>query len=215
MNTKQLAIAFGLTALSFALPARSVFASDYGSYGSYNGPAPTDLTINKEVKNPVSNIYVENLGSKDPTFSPGSTVSFRLTVKNGSGETMDVTLKDVLPTYLSYVSASVPATYDQGTKTVAMFLKEMISGETRTIELTAKVADVSKFPAGRSFFCVTNDSKVTSQQRPEGDEDKADLCITTSVGGAQYLPVAGFEDLLAVVPFIGLGGIGLLLWKKK
>jgi hypothetical protein len=51
-------------------------ADSYGSYGG--GETPTDLVINKEVKNPVSNVYVENLGSTDPTFSPGATVSFLL-----------------------------------------------------------------------------------------------------------------------------------------
>lgn len=215
MNTKQIATAFGLTAVSLAFPLVGVFASDYGSYGSYNGPAPTDLTINKEVKNPISNIYVENLGSTDPTFSPGSTVSFRLNVKNGSGETMDVTLRDILPSYLSYVSASVPATYDANSKTVTMKLNQMIAGETRVIELGAKVADKTAFPQGRSFFCVTNDSKVSSQQRPEGDEDTASLCITTNVAGAQNLPVAGFEDVAAIIPFISVGAIGLLMTLKR
>jgi len=187
------------------------YADSYGNYGG--GETPTDLVINKEVKNPISNVYVENLGSTDPTFSPDATVSFRLIIKNGSGETMNpVTVIDQLPSYLSFVSASVPSSYDKNLNKVTFTLANMIAGESRTIDLTVKVAPRSAFQPNRSLFCVTNYSKVTSPARPNGDDDTAELCLATAPGN---LPVAGVNDIFAILPFLTMGGIGLALLKKN
>jgi len=188
-----------------------VLADSYGSYGG--GETPTDLVINKEVKNPISNVFVENLGSTDPTFSPEATASFKLIIKNGSGETMNpVTVTDQLPEYLSFISANVPSSVNKGGNSIVFTLANMIAGESRTIDLIVKVASKSAFPAGRSLFCVSNYSKVTAPARPNGDDDTAELCITTGPGN---LPVAGVNDLFAMIPFLSLGGIGIALLKKN
>jgi len=205
--------AFCLSAIALASadPHYKIFADSYGNYGG--GETPTDLVINKEVKNPISNVYVENLGSTDPTFSPGAVVSFRLVIKNGSGQTMDpVTVTDNLPSFLTFVSANVPSSYDKGANKITFTLSNMIAGESRTIEITVKVALKSSFPSDRSLFCVSNYSKVTAPARPNGDEDTAELCLSTGPG---TLPVAGVNDVFALIPFLSLGGIGLALLKKK
>ncbi|HCM82130.1 TPA: hypothetical protein DIS60_02090 [Patescibacteria group bacterium] len=195
----------------FSISAPIARADSYGSYGG--GGTPSDLVINKEVKNPISNVYVENLGSMDPTFSPGATVSFRLVIKNGSGETMDpVTVVDNLPSYLTFISANVASSYDKGLNKVIFTLENMIAGESRTIELVVKVAPRSSFPADRSLFCVSNYSKVTSPARPNGDEDTAELCLATGPGN---LPVAGVNEVFAMIPFLSLGGIGIFLLGNK
>jgi len=202
---------FSIFYFLFSIFVHEVLADSYGSYGG--GGTPTDLVINKEVKNPITNVYVENLGSIDPTFSPGATVTFRLVIKNGSGETMNpVTVTDQLPDYLSFVSATVPSSTNKGGNSVMFTLDNMIAGESRTIEVSVKVADKSAFPVNRSMFCVSNYSKVTAPARPNGDDDTAELCITTGPGN---LPVAGVNDVFAMIPFITLGGIGTLLLKKK
>lgn len=188
-----------------------VSADSSKNYGGEE--TPTNLIINKEVKNPISNVYVENLGNTDPTFSPGASVSFRLIIKNGSGETMNpVTVVDQLPNFLSFVSSATKNTYDKGLNKVTFTLDNMIAGESRTIEMTVKVADKSAFANDRSIFCVSNYSKVTAPARPNGDDDTAELCITTGPGN---LPVAGVNDVFAILPFLSLGGIGFALLKKK
>ena len=197
--------------LSLFISPSNVLADSYGSYGG--GGTPTDLVINKEVKNPITNVYVENLGSTDPTFSPGGTVLFKLVIKNGSGETMHpVTVIDQLPNYLSFVSANVPASYDKGINKVTFTLDNMIAGESRTIELTVNVADKNTFPVDRTIACVNNYTKVTAPARPNGDDDTAQLCITTGPGD---LPVAGVNDIFAILPFLSLGGVGVALLKKN
>jgi uncharacterized repeat protein (TIGR01451 family) len=207
---------FSLLAASILLTSgfltTPVFAD---SYGNDNGQ-PSDLYINKQVQNPITNGWVENLGSTDPTFSPGSTVTFLLTVTNGSGETFNpVEVVDQLPTYLTYLGSSVPASYDAGQHRIVMHLDNVIAGETRNITITTQVADKSAFPTNDSVFCATNYSKVTAPSRPSGDDDTADFCITTKVGTTSTLPVAGFNDFATLIPFLSLGGIGLVMLKKK
>ena len=211
---KQLSIFVSIFALYMIFGTQNVFADFYG-YGSNETP-PANLTINKYVKNPITNTFVENLGSTDPTFSPGATVTFRLAVKNSSGETFSpVEVVDQFPDYLTYVGSSVQGAYDTGKRRLVLKLENLIAGETRDIEVVAKVAERSAFASDRDFFCVSNYTKVTAPARPDGDDDKAELCITTRVGGATNLPVAGFNDFATILPFLSLGGIGLVLLKKK
>lgn len=204
--------------ISIVLVSSSFFATPAAADCSYGQscPPPANLTVNKFVKNPITNGFVENLGSTDPTFSPGATVTFKLTVANTSGETFTpVTVIDNFPNYLTYVGSSVAGTYDANSRQLVMTLQNLIAGETRDIEVTAKVADRSAFASDRDFFCVSNYTKVTAPARPDGDDDSAEFCITTRVGGATNLPVAGFNDLATLIPFLSLGGIGLVLLKKK
>jgi len=211
---KQLAIFLSIFGLISTIGIQNVFADSYG-YGNNETP-PANLTVNKYVKNPITNGFVENLGSTDPTFSPGATVTFRLAVKNTSGESFHpVEVVDQFPDFLTYIGSSVQGTYDAGKRRLVMTLENLAAGETKDIEVTAKVADRSAFASDRDFFCVSNYAKVTAPARPDGDDDTAEFCITTRVGGATNLPVAGFNDFATVIPFLSLGGIGLVLLKKK
>jgi len=209
---------FFITLVSIVLLSSSLFATNVAADCAYGQscPPPVNLTINKMVENPITNVYVENLGSSDATFSPGSNVTFHLIITNSSGETFNpVEVVDQFPNYLTYVSSSVQGTYDAGNHRLVMTLNNLIAGETRTLEVVAKVADKAQLPTDKNPLCTDNYSKVTAPARPDGDDDRAGFCISTSVGGAQNLPVAGFNDLATVIPFLSLGGIGLVLLRKK
>lgn len=180
-------------------------------YGGTTTCQPADLIINKEVKNPLAGVFVENLTATDATFSPGAEVLFRLTIKNTSGETFNpVTVKDVFPDFLSFKAG--PGTYDSASRTLTFTLENLAAGESRSVEILAKVENKT---ASQSLFCVTNYSAVSAPARPSGDDDSAQLCIQTQVLGVTTLPVAGFNDLWLLVPFATLGLGGLALLKKR
>ncbi len=211
MNTKNIAL-FLLPFIFCLLPLRVNAETCTTQYGGTTTCVPSELTINKQVKNPVTNVFVENLTSTDPAFSPGNDVLFKLTIKNGSGETFNpVTVKDTLPTFLTFVAG--PGTFDKPSNTLTIKLENVIAGETRTVEILAKVLNSRAFPAGKSFFCVTNAAAVSALNRT--DSDTAQLCIQTQVLGVTTLPVAGFDDLLLLLPFAGVGLGGLALLRKK
>ncbi len=184
-------------------------------YGGDVTCIPTDLTINKQIAKPVvdtkggitaSQTFVENLGVSDP-FTPGAEVLFRLTVKNTSGETFNpVTVKDVLPAYLAFVSG--PGSYDSASRTLTIILENVIAGETRTIEILAKVVEGTQFATNANVFCATNYAEARALDR--FDDDTAQLCFQA----AQNLPVAGYNDLLLLLPFAGVGLSGLALLRR-
>lgn len=209
-----------LVAFVFAF-AKPAFAdgcgSQSGTYGGNNCP-PDDLIINKQVFNPVTKLFVENIMASDnANYSRGSEVQFRVTVMNASGETFNpVTVTDTLPPYLAFVAG--PGIYDKpgqpgGKLTVK--LENVIAGETRSFEILTKVAgDKMLFPANQPLVCqVKNVARASVSVRPE-KEDIAEFCIQNQVLGASALPVAGFDDLLLLVPFAGLGLSGIALLRR-
>lgn len=182
-------------------------------YGGTTTCVPSDLTINKQVKNPITNSFVENLTTTDATFAANGEVTYKLTIHNGSGETFQAEVKDIFPSYLTFVSG--PGTYNNDNKTLTIKLENLIAGETRTMELVARVSDKSAFPAGKSLFCVVNVAEVRALNR--FDSDRAQACIGENVLGVTTLPVAGFDNLAMILPFAGvmLGGAAILKGKKR
>ncbi len=211
MITKHIAtllssLVIGVWILGFAAPL-ALAQTCTTQYGGTTTCVPSDLTINKQVKHPTSGVFVENLGVSDTPFGVGSDVLFRLTIRNGSGETFNpVTVKDVLPEHLTFVAG--PGVYDSKTRTLTYTLTNLIAGETRVQEILAKV--VSALPQDKSLICEQNLAEVSALNRK--DDDTSQVCMASKVMGTTTLPVAGFDDLLLILPFIGtaLGGFAML-----
>lgn len=207
---KQLAfLAFLLGAL-FAAP--HVAAQECTTqYGGTTTCVSTSLTINKQVKNPATGNFVENLGSSDPTFSAGGEVLFRLIIKNTGTKTLTtVTVKDIFPNELTF--AAGPGTFDRGSNTLTFTMNNLTAGESRMVEILASV-DPAKVARDRSLFCVVNRATISANN--QSDQDTAQLCIQTNVLGATTLPVAGFNDFALLLPFATLGLTGIALLVKR
>ncbi|MBI4066220.1 DUF11 domain-containing protein, partial [Candidatus Gottesmanbacteria bacterium] len=175
-------------------------------YGAAVECQPVNLTINKMVKHPTSGLFVENILLTDTPYGPGSEVLYRLVIRNASGETHNpVTVTDQLPAELTFVAG--PGTYSTPGKSggiLTFTLENVIAGETRTQEVLVKVE------AATPTKCdIVNTAKVTSPARPNGDSDTVSICVSKA---APTLPVAGFDDLLLILPFVGtaLGGLAML-----
>lgn len=209
-NTIKLALA-GIvsTALMFAPAVHADMCTT--QYGGSTNCTPSDLTINKQVYNPVTKTYVDNLTTTDPTFTPGSEVSYRLIVKNGSGETFQANIKDMLPPYMEFVSG--PGSYNKDTRVLEFKMENLIAGETRTVDLIAKVVNADKFPSGKSLFCVVNVAEVRALNRL--DSDSAQACLQNGPVTVTNLPVAGYTDMMMLLPFAGVGLAGFSLLKGK
>lgn len=216
MNKLKALFVISLTAIALAVPPSGINAqsctTQYGN-GQYGTTCvPIDVTINKQVKNPISRIFVENLGPSDDKFSPGAEVHFKLIVHNASSQDWSrVTVHDTLPQFLTFEAG--PGTYDSNSKLLTIELENLKVNETRELEFLAKVVSSNAFPTDKSLFCVVNVAEVKVDSRT--DEDTAQLCIQTQVLGVTTLPVAGFDAFALLVPFAGLGLTGLALLKKR
>jgi len=168
------------------------------------------------VKNPSTNIFVENLTTTDPTFTGGSEIDYRLIITNNSGETFNPHVTDTLPPYVTTFIGGQPGTFtfDAKNHLLDFDIHNLIAGETRTYDLRFRVAELSQFPAGKSLFCVTNVADVWALNRH--DSDSAQACLTNGqVTGVTTLPVAGFNDFAMILPFAGVAVGGFALLKKK
>lgn len=198
------------------LLASPVFAQSCTTqYGGTTTCVPTDVTINKQVRDPINmNLFRENITAGDTAYAPGSEVEYKLTVRNGSNQTFTTaTVRDVLPDQLDFVAGS--GTYNTSTRTLTFTITNFTPGATVTERILARVKDASTFlPTNQSLFCnIANRADVTAGDRT--DNDQASLCVQTKILGATTLPVAGFDDLLIILPFIGTALGGLALLKKK
>lgn len=198
-----------LWALRFPLAPAALAQSCTNQYGATVACQPTDLTVNKQVKHPTSGLFVENILSTDTPYSPGAEVLYRIIVRNASGETHHpVTVTDQLPGEFTFVSGH--GTYSTPGKpggTLTYTLTNLIAGESRTQELLFRVEPKTPAKCG-----IVNTARATSPARPNGDRDTASICVSTT---APTLPVAGFDDLLLVLPFVGTALGGLAILKKR
>jgi uncharacterized repeat protein (TIGR01451 family) len=211
MITKNIVTAAIVSTVISAFVATPVYAD------SYEGVTPPkNLTVNKMVQDPRVKTFVENLGPADveSAYKPGQEVLYRLVIKNDSGETFNpVTVEDTFPTYLTFVSG--PGTYDKGANRLFIKVENLIAGQSKTIDILAKVADVKDLPKDKAMFCnVKNHVHVYAPARPDGDQDDAAICIKTGPVPTK-LPVAGFNDLMLLLPFAGVGLTGIGLLRKK
>jgi len=97
-------------------------------------------------------------------------------------------------------------------KMLTATVDELPAGKEVSLFLWTKL--IGAYPSGDSF-CRDNTAKVTASARPEGNTNSARFCVQQQVLGATTLPVAGFNDLLLLVPFATLGFSGIALLKKR
>jgi uncharacterized repeat protein (TIGR01451 family) len=218
MTSKHIATFITATAAAFLLASPVKAGGNCtDQYGSTVPCQPTNLNINKQVQDPVSGLFVENITT--PEFSQGDTVTFKLTVTNNSGETFtQVLVNDGMPSNLVIDDVST----DQNTGvhiSVSSDNKQLQVGfDQLTVNQQANIYVISHlvgaYPSGDSF-CEDNYANVSAPARPNGDTNFARFCVANKVGGTTSLPVTGVEDLAYIIPFAitGIGGLALL--KKK
>jgi uncharacterized repeat protein (TIGR01451 family) len=223
-NIKQTAIFFAAAAL-FAGAATQVHAGASNCQIIYGGgevcQKTVSFTLDKKVQRPTKGgDFVDNLGTNDDKFGPGTTVNFRITVKNTGDATLsNVNIVDSLPTYLTYSSGG-----QQDGNNANFTIDSLKSGESKSFDLVAKVADTNTLPADKSIVCVTNNVKAT--QDGNTATDSTQLCIEKSVsqkGGGPIVqqtpplkqtPSTG-PEMLSLVALIPSGALGLFLNRKS
>jgi len=221
MTSKQITTAIAITAATFFLAAAPVKADGNctDQYGSTVPCQPNNLNINKQVQDPITGQFVENITT--PEFSQGNNVSFKLIVTNNSGETFSgVNITDNVPANLviddvsTDQSTGVTTNLSTDKTDLTVNFDKMVAGQTNNIYVLAHL--IGPYPTGDSF-CQDNWATVTAPARPSGDTNFARFCVVNNVSGTTKLPTAGIEDLVYVIPFAitGLGGVALLKKGKK
>ena len=141
------------------------------------------LQVNKEVFDPQSKKYVDNLGINDYKFSPSELLSFRISVKNVG----DATLNKVT------VSDTPQAGFlELATGSLNFEITDLKPGESKSQEIKLRVADESKMPQNNTI-CIVNAAEASASD--SRDRDTAQLCLERKVlaVSVKELPKAGPE----------------------
>jgi uncharacterized repeat protein (TIGR01451 family) len=132
------------------------------------------LTVDKTVQDVQSGAFVQNLGVNDAHYSPESTVTFRIIVKNPGNDTIkNITIKDTFPKYLTYTSGE--GKYDSGSRALTIPLGSLAGGKSQSYDIKAKVAKVQDLPQDQSVICLTNQALVKTADQTISDN--AQFCI--------------------------------------
>lgn len=196
-----------ILSIIFLLTAKPVSAAvrcetQYG--GSEVCVRTGQLQIDKEVWNPDTQTFVDNLGLSDHKFLPGDEIVFKLKIKNVGDDTFSkVEVRDYLPGLIYLTNGDI--SFD---------INDFHPGDVNEYEIKTKVVDANQFPGNKSLICEVNTSEVWSGD--ERDKDTAQVCLTTNVLGITTLPKTGPAEIgILVSGLLFLVLIGLKLTLNK
>lgn len=179
--------------------------------GGVQCPRAGQVLVEKKVRNPATNIFVDNLGLSDPKYLPQQIVTFQITVKNSGDDTLpNVTVTDTLPQFIDFSSG--PGSFDGSTRTLNFTVSNIAGGTSQTFEVKARVVHVAALPAEKSIICPVN--VVDASSNAQKDHDESQFCIEKQVV-MPTVPKAGPEHWLASLAGLGtVFSLGLYFRKK-
>jgi uncharacterized repeat protein (TIGR01451 family) len=239
---KSIAFYVNMDKLILSITATAVIGlatagSTYASYGSeactpiYGGGVTCETSnkfvLDKKVLNPESiskggaEVYVDNLSINDPKYVPGQTIKFELNVTNTGTSTLNtLTLTDILPSYVNFVSGS--GNFNEETNTLRFDITNLNAGETRKFIIVGTIDSAETLPSDQGITCVVNQASVTFEN--DESKDNSQFCIekviATTKGGLPVMPAPDMEQTPSTGPGLALLGLipaalgGLLLRRK-
>lgn len=175
-----------------------------GYYGGEICDEKVSFVVDKQVQRPTKGgSMVNNLGVDDEKFAPGSTVNFKITVKNtGSKAIEDLNVIDTLPTHLTWVSGG-----KRDGQKVSYVIEKLDAGKSQTVDLSAKVANGNDLPKDKSVNCVTNNVKASKDSYSATDSTQ--ICIENGMKQKDGGPVVQQTPPLKQTPQTGPGALSL------
>lgn len=176
--------------------------------GGVQCPPSPQIIINKTVKNPATGFFVDNLGPSDPKYRPQQVVTFHLTVKNPTDQTMNnISVSDKLPREVDFVSG--PGNFDQNSRTLNFSVDSLSAGESRVFEITGRTVHPALL--SKNVTCPVN--AVDAKTSDKSDHDESQFCIQKEAV-IPVVPKAGAETGLLLGLVSALTG-GIILRKKS
>ncbi len=163
------------------------------------------VILNKTIQHPNSSDLVESLSINDPKFKANQAVIFHLTLTNtDTKEAKNITVKDTLPSLLTYVSGD--GQFDEKTQTFSFTVDLLKPGESKTHIVQMKVLPAEKLPKQTHTTCIINQARTINNGNIS--QDNVQFCIENKVLAASivYPP-----QELTQTPPTGASGLALLL----
>lgn len=182
-NYLKLIIALGLIASLFLLEKKQTNAAvrcetQYG--GGQVCVSIGQLSVNKQVFDPDSKQFVDNLGLTSHHFLSGEEITFKLTVKNVGDSTINnISVTDTLPDFLSLTSGQL--SYN---------INHLDPGQSDERQMKAKVVPKDQLPKDKTVLCLVNSLQAVSGD--QSDKDSSQFCLERV--GLPSFPPTGPKD---------------------
>jgi uncharacterized repeat protein (TIGR01451 family) len=176
-----------------SLKAQDAYATSTGAPG---GKYADDNSVEKNGQTPAGNVCAEIEFDPDvavvktgpESVTVGTSYTYDITASNtGIVDAENVTITDVVPSNVDFVSASAPCTYDTGTRTVTCNVGTLAPGGDASVTIT-----VVALTPGED---IVNTAVVTPD-----DETPGDNTSTWTITGPNVLPAS--VEKPAVVPVV-------------
>lgn len=148
-----------------------------------------NVSVDKKLAHPKTNVLVDNIGINDDKFAPESVVTFQITVTNTGGSRISkVQVKDVFPQYVDF--AAGVGNFDSNTKTLSFDLNDLAVNETRTFNIVGKIVPANALPVDRGIVCVVNQATAKDAADSGGpSRDTTQLCVQKDLPVPTVIPV--------------------------
>jgi uncharacterized repeat protein (TIGR01451 family) len=176
-----------------------------------------NIQISKTVQNPQTGAFVTSLGINDPKFSPGQTVPFQVTISNTGGSNISqVTVSDIMPQFLNFVSG--PGNFTANNQTLTFTVSNLAAGASQTFNVIGQVVGANQLPTNQGVVCVVNQAQVSTSDN-QTSQANAQLCIQQQTPQVQPAPTIKQTpptgpEMLPLLGLIPTGLLGFLLRKK-
>lgn len=154
-------------------------------YGGGESCPGYSFSIQKYVQKPGKGTgnFVNNLSINDPKYAPNQNVTFQVTLKNtGSKKISTITVADVFPKYLSFVSG--PGNFNTKTKTLVFTVSNLDPGENTTYNIVGKTADTNNLP-DEGVICQIKNQAIATDSSGGVSRASSEFCLQKQVLGAQ------------------------------
>lgn len=182
-----------------------------------------NMFVMKQVQNPQTGQFVDNLTINDHHFAPADIVTFKIFLRNTGGTVIPQTkVFDTLPAFTSFVSG--PGIFDQNAKTLTFTVDNLNPGETRDVAtIQVQVIDAKGLPDGTN--CEPNSVAATPSTGQPTQTATSFFCIQKSVvttkGGLPVFPPSKVTttpstgpEFLPLISLLPGGAFGWFLRKK-
>lgn len=137
-----------------------------------------NITVDKKIKHPIENRFLDQLTSDDPSFTPDQQITFTIDVKNTGRSTIkNIALEDLFPPSLIRYDDKV-GTFDNSTKILSYKIDELKGNEAKKITFKARVLKADQFPNNNDPVCLLNQVRAyTSRNKNNPSQDNVRFCV--------------------------------------
>lgn len=179
--------------------------------GGVSCPTQSQVLVDKKVKNPATDIFVDNLGPNDPKYRTQQVISFKLIVKNSGDKPISkLTVKDTIPSYVDFMTG--PGNFDKDSRVLTFVVNDLAGGASQEFEVKGRTVHPAVLPKDKNVVCQKN--IVDALSDTQIDRDDAQFCIEKKIEIARQ-PEAGPEMwLVSITGLVSSLAVGLKLRRK-